>query len=104
MSCSSGSPGPISDRTFDLGLKLGAAGGVAFVALLYWAGVLSVMDPVHATVTLVLFPVYVLAIAVLLGLWLGYDTDETDLRPVRAEDGSNEPVGRSESREPGRHR
>lgn len=91
MSHSSGSPGPIADRTFDTGLKFGAAGGAACVAFLYWLGVLSVTNPFHTTVTLVLFPVYVLSVAVLLGLWLGYDTDETDLKRVTVEDESDEP-------------
>ncbi|QAU14002.1 hypothetical protein EKH57_15510 [Halorubrum sp. BOL3-1] len=90
MSHSGGSPGPISDRTFEFGLRTGVAGGIACVALLYWTGVVSLTNPVHTTVTLVLFPVYVLSVAVLLGLWLGYDTDETNLKPVTVEDGSNE--------------
>lgn len=103
MSYSGGPPGPIADRTFDIGLRFGAAGGVACVALLYWTGVLSVTDLFHATVTLVLFPVYVLSIAVFLGLWLGYDTDETDLKRVLVEDESDEPT-RSEPHDPGTHR
>ncbi len=90
MSYSNGPPGPIADRTFDVGLRVGAVGGVACVALLYWAGVLSVTNPLHTTVTLVLFPVYVLSVAVFLGLWLGYDTDETNLKRVLVEDESDE--------------
>ncbi|OYR43537.1 MULTISPECIES: hypothetical protein [unclassified Halorubrum] len=90
MTYSNKPPGPIADRTFDVGLWVGAAGGVACVALLYWANVLSVTDPLHTTVTLVLFPVYVLSVAVFLGLWLGYDTDETNLTRVMVEDESDE--------------
>ena len=90
MSYSGRPPGPIAEQTFDIGLKFGVAGGIAFVGLLYWAGVLSLTSPFHATVTLALFPVYVLSIAVLLGLWLGYDTDETNLKPVMVEDESDE--------------
>lgn len=100
MSHSSGPPGPIADQTFDLGLKFGAAGGVACAALLYWTGVLSVTNSFHTAVTIVLFPVYVLSVAVLLGLWLGYDTDEANLKRVLVEDESDESDASSGSREP----
>jgi len=90
MSHSGRSPGPISDQTFDIGFKIGAAGGIACVGLLYWAGVLSLASPFHATMTLALFPVYLLSIAVLLGLWLGYDTDETNLTRVIVENDPDE--------------
>jgi len=90
MSHSGRSPGPIAEQTFDIGFKVGVAGGVACVGLLYWAGVLSFTSAFHATVTLALFPVYLLSIAVLLGLWLGYDTDETNLEPVNVDDESDE--------------
>ena len=79
------SPGPIADRTFDTAFKIAAVGGVVVAALLYWSGALSVSDGAHVVHTLVLFPVYLVAVAALLGVWLGYDTDASDLVRVRRE-------------------
>lgn len=86
-----GSPGPIADRAFDRGFKVAVVGGLACVGLLYWTGVLSLSSAVHATVTLALFPVYVVFAAALLGTWLGYNADETNLERVTVEEESNEP-------------
>jgi hypothetical protein len=59
---------------------VGAVVGLAVVGLLYWLGSLG---PVMAGYTLlVLFPVYLVFVAVLLSRWLGYDKDATALRPV----------------------
>ena len=37
---------------------------------------------VHVSVTFVLFPVYLVFAAMVLGVWLGFDTDERDLQRV----------------------
>ncbi len=60
-------------------LALGALGA------LYWAGMLS---PIAAGFALLaVFPVYLVFAASVLSVWLGYDKDETDLRPVYRERG-----------------
>ncbi len=76
-------PGPIADRAFETGFKLATVGGVVGVVLLYWSGVLSLSDGTHFMYTLVMFPVYLVAAATLLGVWLGYDTDASNLERVR---------------------
>lgn len=84
MSPSGTSPGPIADRTFDWGFKIAAGGGLVGIGLLYWFGVLSLtVTPV--LFTLLLFPVYLVFVSIVLGVWLGYETDETDLKPVTDE-------------------
>ena len=91
MTDASPSPGPIAKRTFSRGLRAAVLGGVACVGLLYWSGVLSISSVVHAAATLALFPVYVLAVAVLLGVWLGYDTNRADLERVTVDPESDNP-------------
>lgn len=76
------SPGPIADRTFDLGFKMAVAGGIFGVVVLYWSGVLSITTGSDVVFTLTLFPVYLLAVAVLLGMWLGYERDASNLKRV----------------------
>jgi len=76
------SPGPIAERTFERGFKVAMLGGLAGVGLLYWTGVLSVTNGVHISVTLVLFPVYLVLVAMVLGVWLEFATDERDLQRV----------------------
>jgi hypothetical protein len=89
-------PGPIAERAFDRGFKLAIAVGAVGVGLLYWLGVLSHSSGLHVTLTLVLFPVYLLSVATLLGVWLGYDTDERNLERIIEErdEESEEPSGR----------
>jgi len=77
------SPGPIADRTFDTAFKVAAVGGVVVAVLLYWSGALSLSDGSDLLYTFILFPVYLVAVAALLGVWLGYDTDASDLVRVR---------------------
>lgn len=84
------SPGPIADRTFEKGFQIATLGGLAGLGILYWKGPLSIFSGIHVTITLSLFPVYLVFVAVLLGVWLGYDADETDLRPA-TEDFESEP-------------
>ena len=75
-------PGPIADQTFDSGFKTAAIGGVAVLVALFLTGRLSLIDGAHLLYALVLFPVYLLIVATVLGVWLGYDTDATNLKPV----------------------
>ncbi len=90
MAGGNGSPGPIAERAFDTGFKVAVAAGVGGIGLLYWTGVLSLSSAFHAAVTLALFPVYLLAVAVLLAVWLGFSTDGTDLERVTVEVESDE--------------
>jgi len=75
-------PGPIADHTYETGLKWGAVGGLAGIGGCFWLGILSVSNSVHVTLSVVLFPVYIVAVALVLGVWLGYETDERNLRRV----------------------
>lgn len=85
------SPGPIADHVFDTGFRAAALLGVLGSVILFWFGPLSVTNGFHVSVTVLLYPVYLLFVAVLLGLWLGYQTDERNLErttePVEMESG-----------------
>jgi len=59
--------------------------GVAAIGLLYWTGAATFALALYAL--LLLFPVYLVGAATALSVWLGYDTDTTDLRPVYVERG-----------------
>lgn len=76
------SPGPIADQAFETGFKLAALLGFVGGGLLYVFDVLSLTNEMHVATTVLLFPVYLLLVAVLLGVWLGYETDERDLEQV----------------------
>jgi len=75
------SPGPIADRTFDTGFKYAVLIGVACVGVLFSTGRLSFTGS-DVLFTLMLFPVYLLSVATVLGVWLGYETDARNLEPV----------------------
>jgi len=77
------SPGQIADHTFDTGFGIAAVVGVFGSLILFGHGVLSVTNPMHVATLVLLFPVYLLFVAVALGVWLGYETDETDLERVK---------------------
>lgn len=91
MSSSDTSPGPIADRVFESGFRLATIGGLAGVACLHWIGALSLFNPVTLVLTLLLFPVYLVAVAILLGAWLGYDTDAMHRRSVGDETEPSDP-------------
>ena len=91
MSTPGTSPGPIADRVFESGFRLATIGGLAGVVCLHWIGALSLFDPVTLVLTLLLFPVYLVAVAILLGAWLGYDTDAAHLRSMDDETESSDP-------------
>lgn len=63
-------------------LAIGA--GIAGLGLFYWAGVI---DRFLLTVLgVLLFPVYLIFVALVLSLWLGYDKGPTDVRRVDSEE------------------
>jgi hypothetical protein len=73
-------PGPDAARAFRLGTAAGALVGLVGAGLLYWTGTLTGLA--FGYVLVLLFPVYLLLVAVVLSVWLGYDKDATALRPV----------------------
>ncbi|MBX0297747.1 hypothetical protein [Haloarcula nitratireducens] len=74
------SPGPAAAHAFRLGVGAGALVGLGGIGLLYWVGSLTPAFVAYALVYL--FPVYLVFVAAALSVWLGYDKDETALRPV----------------------
>jgi len=78
-------PGAIAESAFDSGFWVATLAGMCAIVLLYSHGVLSVTNVTHHLYTLLFYPVYLLCVSVVLGMWLGYATDETDLERVRTE-------------------
>lgn len=76
-------PGPAADSAFKTGVVFAGAAWVAGAAFLYWAGVLTPIP--DGIVVLLMFPLYLVIVASGLSVWLGYDKDATDLRPVYRE-------------------
>lgn len=73
-------PGPSADDAFRLGLAVATILAVVPLGVLYWSGELAPHEVGFAV--LVGFPVYLVFAASALSVWLGYDKDATDLRPV----------------------
>lgn len=73
-------PGPDAARAYRLGMITGGIVGLVVAGVLYWTGALTLLTLGYVLVAL--FPVYLIAVAVLLSVWLGYDKDITSLRPV----------------------
>ncbi|RLM83784.1 hypothetical protein D3D02_16705 [Halobellus sp. Atlit-38R] len=80
MNPSRPAPGPDAARAFRLGIAAGALVGLAFAGLVYWTGSVDIFA--FGYVFALLFPVYLVLVAIALSVWLGYDKDETALRPV----------------------
>lgn len=76
-------PGASARRAFRLGLVAATVLACAVLGLLYWLGVVSLVSA--GSVLALLLPVYLVLVASVLGVWLGYDRDVSDLRPVRRE-------------------
>ena len=74
------SPGPAAEQAFRTGMIAAALVGLVGICVSYWMGMLALTLAGYMLV--VLFPVYLVVAASLLSVWLGYDTDATDLRPV----------------------
>lgn len=79
------SPGPVAAHAFRLGMIAAGVVGLVAIGLSYWLGQLTL--PLAGYAVLVLFPVYLVLVASVLSVWLGYDKDVTSLRPVYREDG-----------------
>jgi hypothetical protein len=73
-------PGPDAARAFRLGMITGGTIGLAGIGLMYWFGALTLLTLGY--VLAALYPVYLICVAIVLSLWLGYDKDVTSLRPV----------------------
>lgn len=80
------SPGPAADHAFRLGIAAAAIVGLVGIGLLYWSGSMDSFLTGYLVVSL--YPVYLVFVAVVLSVWLGYDKDATALRPVYREEGS----------------
>lgn len=74
------SPGPSAAHAFRLGMIVGGLLGLTVIGLLYWVGVLQVLSLGYTL--LLLFPTYLVVVACLLSVWLGYDKGPASLRPV----------------------
>jgi len=74
------SPGPDAARAYRLGMIAGGIVGLVIVGALYLAGFLTPLSLGYVVVAL--FPIYLIVVAVVLSVWLGYDKDVTSLRPV----------------------
>lgn len=80
-------PGTAADATFRLGVVAAVMAWLGALGLLYWVGAVT---PLAAGVALLcLSPVYLIVVAAVLSVWLGYDKDATALRPVTRERGSD---------------
>jgi hypothetical protein len=80
MSTVQTSPGPDADRAFRLGTIASAVALLATVGALYWTGIATLLAVVCVLVAV--FPVYLVLVAAVLSVWLGYGKDATALRPV----------------------
>ncbi|MFB6101720.1 MAG: hypothetical protein ABEJ73_04070 [Haloplanus sp.] len=80
MTTSKRTPGHAARGAFRLGVRTAIVVGLAGLGALYWSGALTL--PTAVFVLLALFPVYLVLVAAALSVWLGYDKDATDLRPV----------------------
>lgn len=76
-------PGPGAASAFRFGMQAAAVAALSVIGTLYWFGILT---PVLIGFTLLLvFPVYLVFVASALSVWLGYNKDASDLRPVYRE-------------------
>lgn len=74
------SPGPAAAQAHRIGMIGCAVAGLAAIGAAYWFGVISPL--LLGYTLLLLFPVYLVFASVALSVWLGFDKDETALRPV----------------------
>lgn len=80
------SPGPAADQAFRLGILASLAAGGVVLGILYWIGLISL--PIIGYILLSLLPVYLILVASVLSVWLGYSKDISALRPVYKEKNS----------------
>ena len=80
MNIASKTPGANAAHAFRLGLYAAAIFGATLISSLYW---FEIIEPILAGYALLLlFPVYLVFVATVLSVWLGYSKDATALRPV----------------------
>lgn len=96
METSEVTPGPDAHRAFRLGLAVAAALALFAVGVLFWAGIASL--EIVAFALLIGFPIYLIYVASILSVWLGFDKDPSDLRPVYRERDETGPSGQRRSR------
>jgi hypothetical protein len=77
-------PGPAAAEAFRLGLVAAMIVPLAGATFFLWQGSVSV-DLI--VISAALIPVYVLVVAVVLSMWLGYDKGPADTRRIVKEDG-----------------
>jgi hypothetical protein len=80
MSTLKHTPGPAARSAFRLGMLTAIVVGLATLGALYLQDVLTTATALYSLIAL--FPVYLILVASALSVWLGYDKDVTDLRPV----------------------
>ena len=73
-------PGPAARSAFRLGMLAAGVVGLAALGAGYLGGALTTTTALYVLVAL--FPIYLVLVASVLSVWLGYDKDATDLRPV----------------------
>lgn len=73
-------PGPAARSAFRLGMLTAVVVGLAALGALYLQDVLTATTTLYSLIAL--FPIYLILVASALSVWLGYDKDATDLRPV----------------------
>lgn len=73
-------PGPAARSAFRLGMLTAGVVGFATLGAGYLSGALTAAMALYALFAL--FPIYLVVAASALSVWLGYDKDVTDLRPV----------------------
>jgi len=73
-------PGPAARSAFRLGMLAAAVVGLTILGACYMQNVLTTTTALY--VLFALFPIYLVLAASVLSVWLGYDKDVTDLRPV----------------------
>jgi len=84
MDVSKHSPGPAAESAFRTGIVVAALIGLTTIGVSYWTGTIALVLAGYSLV--LLFPLYLVAAAVVLSVWLGYNTDARDLRPVYRND------------------
>ncbi len=80
MAAANEPPGPDAHLAFRLGMMSGVVVGLVVLGFSYWSGVLTLVHTGYALFAL--FPVYLVFVASVLSVWLGFDADASDLRPV----------------------
>jgi uncharacterized membrane protein YdbT with pleckstrin-like domain len=79
-------PGRPARETFRTGIRVAVVTAVAAACFLYWLDVVTLLFGLFAL--LVLLPVYLVVVASLLSVWLGFDRTAVEPQPVRRESGT----------------